>query len=57
MVIGTFVTKTDIPDVSQLTTQVEQNTESLGGLKLVRITEQEYEELEQKDGNTLYIIE
>ena len=54
---GTFVTKTDIPDVSQLTTQVEQNTESLGGLKLVRITEQEYEELEQKDGNTLYIIE
>ena len=57
MVIGTLVTKTDIPDVSQLTTQVEQNTESLGGLKLVRITEQEYEELEQKDGNTLYIIE
>lgn len=54
---GNVATKTDIPDVSQLTTQVEQNTESLGGLKLVRITEQEYEELEQKDGNTLYIIE
>lgn len=54
---GNVATKTDIPDVSQLTTQVEQNTESLGGLKLVRITEQEYEELQQKDGNTLYIIE
>ena len=41
---------------TSITQTIETHTQQLGGISLAKITQTEYDQLETKDENTLYII-
>ena len=41
---------------TSITETIETHTQQLGGISLAKITQTEYDQLETKDENTLYII-
>lgn len=51
-----YVYKAIVALVTPLKNQVAANTTALGGLSLVKLTQTEYDNLQVKDQNTLYII-
>ena len=53
---GNYVYKAIVALATPLKNQVAANTTALGGLSLVKLTQTEYDNLQVKDQNTLYII-